>query len=150
MPLHSFSYFRNIELHSSVKSFQCIVRQRKRSIIALGKCMCLFFPFTLLEKSLTCYRKVLGLKLWDQACKMITLAILIKILISLHSKRGRVGGWGGGFYLSGMLGNSIALIKILYFRVKRAVPNSAPLAFLSAWQFFLLKQSSFTTCTCLL
>lgn len=45
-----------------------------------------FFFFT--GKSLTCYI-VLGLKLWDQACKMITLAILIKILISLHFRRGK-------------------------------------------------------------
>lgn len=71
-------------------------------------------------------QKVLGLKLWDQACKMITLAFLIKILISLHFRRRGDGGLGW-FQLSGMLGNSVVLIKTLYFGVERAVPTFSPL-----------------------
>lgn len=80
--------------------------------------------FLLYWKIINMLPNILGLKLWDQACKMITLAFLIKILISLHFRRRGNGGlyW---FQLSGMLGKSIVLIKTLYFRVERGVLTSS-------------------------
>lgn len=76
-----FSQLGNIELHYPFKRFPWQSKAGKEVNYDSGENV--FFSWKIINMLL----KILGLKLWDQPWKMITLAILIKILIRLHFKK---------------------------------------------------------------